>query len=113
MNEINLQTKELIDSIKNLTIQLEKNNTCTNPDKSEPHNLYYYIKRYIQEILEASFGLIMVMFILKKNFNILDFISIVCIIGLITLILEEYNIEYLHNFKEGILFTIGSLAFSS
>lgn len=115
MNDTQLQTQELIDSIKKLTVQIQKNNENSTENikkNTRPHTFSYYIKRYIQEILEASFGLIMVIFILKKEFSLLDFIKITSIIALITLILEEYNIEYLNNFKQGIHFTLGSLAFT-
>lgn len=107
--------QELINSIKNLTIQIEKNNKITykKDDKQKAHDFYYYIKRYIQEIIEASIGLIVVIFLLKKKFTLFDFSKIVFIIGFITLILEEYNVEYLNNFKQGIHFTLGSLAFNS
>jgi hypothetical protein len=73
----------------------------------------YFIKRYIQEVIEASFGLLIVIFILKKQFTLIDFTQVVSIIGFITLILEEYNVEYLNNFKQGIHFTLGSLAFNN
>lgn len=107
--------KELIEVIKKLTIEVEKNNKCladNNIKKDDnEHNIKYFIKRYIQEVIEAALGLTAVMLITKKSFETKDFIKIVCIIGFITLILEEYNMEYSSNFKQGIHFTMGAVAF--
>jgi hypothetical protein len=116
--EKELQT-ELINSIKILTTEIQKhttelekhNNSLIKDTQLVNHDIIYFIKRYIQEILEASFGLLVVMFILKKSFDWLDFFKIVSVIGFVTLILEEYNMEAASNFKQGIYFTIGAVAY--
>lgn len=109
----NDKQNELIDVIKKLTKEIEKNNSCLSKDKKiEKHDVLYYIKRYIQEVLEASLGLLAVMYITKREFVLNDFLKIVSIIGLMTLILEEYNISAAQNFKQGIHFTMGASAFN-
>jgi len=113
---MNLETNELIDSIKKLTQVIEKNNSSiTDVPPKQLHNktFIYIIKRYIQEVFEASLGLIVVILMLKKKFDLYDFSRIVLLIGFVTLILEEYNVEYLNNFKQGIHFTLGSIAFNN
>lgn len=106
--------KELIDSIKKLTIEMQINNSLlskeTQPIESD---MTYYIKRYIQEIIEASFGLFIVMITMKKSFSMLEFFKITGIIGLITLILEEYNKQSANNFKQGLYSNISSGIFNS
>lgn len=107
--------KELIKSINNLKEEIEKNNKILQKSEVknivvEKHDIIYYTKRYIQEIIEASFGLFAVMLITKREFTIKEIIKIACIIGFITLILEEYNLEYSNNFKQGIHFTMGAVA---
>ena len=94
---------------------MQKHNKLLIEDKQHPieHNLTYYIKRYIQEIIEASFGLLVVMFIMKKSFNWSDLLKIAGIVGIITLILEEYNIDAANNFKQGIYTTLGSIPFKN
>lgn len=107
------QNKELIEAIKKLTMQLELQNQQTIKSTVNINkNASYYISRYIQEIVEASFGLLVVMFIMKKEFSWPDFSKIACIVGIVTLILEEYNANAADNFKQGIYFTIGAVAFS-
>lgn len=109
---MNTDINKLIDSVNNLVSELKKKEKQEIVPKVE-HNMRYYVKRYIQEILEASLALLMVMFILKKPFLTFDFFKIVLVIALVTLILEEYNVEYLNTFKQGTLFTLGSLAFNN
>lgn len=117
--------KELIKSIQSLKEEInslkqeiEKNNKIveqkTNNEKelsNVKHDVVYFIRRYIQEVLEASFGLFAVMLITKREFELNELIKIACIIGFVTLILEEYNLNYSENFKQGMHFTIGAAAF--
>ena len=107
-----IQLQELINAINKLTTQLEQNNN-KHIKSSRNHDIYYYIKRYIQEVMEASFGLLSVTLITSKKFVFYDFIKIVLIIGLITLLLEEYNMSAAENFKQGIQFTMGSTFLST
>lgn len=111
-----LYEKELINSIRELTKEVEKNNRLKLEENNksyinEKHDIKYFIKRYIQEVIEASLGLFAVMIITKREFKPEDYIKIASIIGLITLVLEEYNAEYSNNFKQGIHFTMGAVAF--
>lgn len=73
------------------------------------HDLKYFVKRYIQEFFEAITGLFVVILLLKQKFTIYEIIRISAIIGLVTLILEEYNLEYANNVKQGLYFTIGAM----
>lgn len=77
--------------------------------KKNNHDLNYYIKRYIQEIGEALVGLFVVILITKNKFALKEIIRISMILGFVTLILEEYNIEYANNVKQGIYFTMGAM----
>jgi hypothetical protein len=101
--------KELLDSIKKLTNEIQINNSLLTKDTQLiEHNMTYYIKRFIQEIIEASIGLLFVIITLKKSFSGLEFFKITGTIGFITLILEEYNVSSSNNFKQGIYSNIGS-----
>lgn len=103
--------KELIESIKQLTIEVQKQNVS----KQLPGNrdIIYFVKRYVQEVIEASFALAVVMFIMKKPFVWNDFFKIVGLVGMVTLILEEYNMDAADNFKQGIYYTLGAVAYGS
>lgn len=108
--------KDFIDEIKKLKEEIKKQNDIilnTEIQTYTEKTPLYYIKRYLQEIFEAFISLITVTFIIKKQFSLFDFGRIVILIATVTLILEEYNHEYLNNFKQGIHFTLGSLAFSN
>lgn len=113
MNDNN--NRELITAINKLTEQLEKTNKEKEPKELQnvkiKHDFYYFVRRYIQEVFEASFGLFAVMLITKREFELKELIKIACIIGFVTLILEEYNLDYSDNFKQGMHFTIGAAAF--
>jgi hypothetical protein len=103
--------KELLDSIKKLTNEIQINNSLLTKNKDTQlieHDMTYYIKRFIQEIMEASIGLLFVMITLNKSFSGLEFFKITGTIGFITLILEEYNTSSSNNFKQGIFSNIGS-----
>ena len=93
---------ELNESIKKLTFEMQINN----------NNNFYYVTRYIQEVIEASIGLILVIFIMKKSFTYIEFIKIACIVALVTLALEEYNIHAAGNFKQGIYSALGSMTYN-
>lgn len=110
----NTDIKELICSVNRLVDIIKEQNEKTNSAVNiHERSIKYYLKRYIQEITEASFGLFSVSLITGREFTLNEFVKIVCIIGLITLILEEYNFEYSNNFKQGIHFTLGSVAFNN
>ena len=68
----------------------------------------YYIRRYIQEVLEASIAILIVIYVFKKPFELNEVARMSLIIGAVTLVLEEYDKEYVLNIKQGILFTIGA-----
>lgn len=103
---------ELIDSIKKLTFELQTSNKLLINDKPVIENdTMYYVTRYIQEFLEASVGLIVVMIIMKKSFTCIEFVKIAGIVGLMTLILEEYNKHIAGNFKQGVYSAIGSMTY--
>lgn len=103
--------RELVDSIKELTTELQKQHISQ--QYSDDKNTVYFVKRYIQEVIEASFALAVVMFIMKKSFIWNEFFKIVCIVGMVTLILEEYNMAAADNFKQGIYYTLGAVAYGS
>lgn len=107
---------ELNNNIKKLTLEMQKyNNKLLDKDKSQliEHNMFYYIKRYIQEFIEACIGLLFVMFIMKKSFTLLNLFKIASIVGVVTLILEEYNLDSASHFKQGIYSTLGSVTFNT
>jgi hypothetical protein len=109
-----MDQSELINAIKKLTAEIEKNNNSlivTHETVFKKRDFLYFVKRYIQEILEAMMGLIAVMLILKREFVMYEFLKIAMIIGSVTLILEEYNVAAADTFKQGIYFTIGAVAF--
>lgn len=118
---MNIQIQqEFIEEIKKLKDEIKKQNEIAQTHMNTQINttinektIWHYIKRYLQELFEASISLIVVMFVTKKQFPLFDFARIVLLIGTVTLILEEYNHEYLNNFKQGIHFTLGSLAFAN
>lgn len=60
----------------------------------------YYIKRYIIEVLEATIALAILFYF--KNGKIQINLKMALIIGLVTLILEEYNPKFSSNIKGGI-----------
>jgi hypothetical protein len=111
-----MDQSELIDAIKKLTKEIEKNNSSIISTHEETvfkkRDFLYFLKRYIQEILEAMMGLLAVMLILKREFVFYEFLKVAMIIGSVTLILEEYNMAAADTFKQGIYFTIGAVAFS-
>jgi hypothetical protein len=109
-----MNDESLREAINSLRDQIEINNKLLLGDTSqkEPHNIWYFMRRYIQEVLEASAGLFVVKIILKKEFSLEDFLRIALVVGLITLIIEEYNKNYATELKGGIYFTLGSIAFS-
>jgi hypothetical protein len=79
-------------------------------------DLIYFIKRYIQEIFEAASGLF-VLYLITRNqkedvpFQYKKFFFAACIIGSVTLVLEEYYDEtHASNIKQGLAFTIGASA---
>lgn len=75
-------------------------------------NLIYIIKRYIQEFFEALIGIIVVILITKHKIPFSEVFRISFILGLVTLVLEEYNSEYSNVVKQGIFFTLGAAAFN-
>lgn len=116
MNESGNSEDSLLESINRLRDQIEINNKLllgeVSGNQKEPHDIWYFMRRYIQEVLEASAGLFVVKIILKKEFSLEDFLRIALVVGLITLIIEEYNKNYATELKGGIYFTLGSIAFS-
>jgi hypothetical protein len=70
---------ELIEAIKKLTKEIEKNNSSiivAHEETVVKRDVFYFVKRYIQEILEAMMGLLAVMFILKREFILYEFLKI-------------------------------------
>lgn len=85
-----------------------------NSKNKDNHDIKYYIKRYINELIEAFIALLVV-YLLSPNKNIDTnlFIRNIFIFAFVTLLVEEYNPEYSSNIKQGMTFTIGSNLLSS
>ncbi len=73
-------------------------------------NIIYYIKRFVNEFLEAFIIIILYKLITKEDYytNIFDVIKKSLIIAPITLFLEEYDREYKKAIKSGMLTIAGS-----
>lgn len=73
----------------------------------EKKHYSYYIKRYLFEVLEA-FVALSVLHYMKYNKITMTTLKMALGVGLITLILEEYNSNFSSNIKSGMTFTVGS-----
>jgi hypothetical protein len=69
-------------------------------DQDQSVKIVYYIKRYIFEVLEATIALSVLFYFKNGKFQLN--LKMALIIGLITLILEEYNPNFSSNVKSGI-----------
>ena len=76
-------------------------------------SIKYYTFRYIQEIIEAFIAYSIYVFIKTKSIDIYNNIQIALVIGIITLLLEEYNPTYNKAVKTGLIMTSVSNAFKS
>lgn len=65
--------------------------------------LQYIITRYIQEFLEAFIAYSLVNYMKNNTFDVYTNVSMGISIGLITLVLEEYNRDYSKSVKNGML----------
>lgn len=73
--------------------------------------IQYYVYRYIQEICEAFVAYTLFFIVKNKSIKTLDFKSTLytsLFIGLVTLILEEYEPKYNSNLKTGMVVSIGT-----
>ena len=78
-------------------------------EEKKERNFVYYVKRYFNELLEASVGLFIIYLLSNKNdINVKLLLRNIAIFAFVTLIVEEYNPEYSSNIKQGVTFTIGS-----
>lgn len=77
-------------------------------DKIIRRDFFYYIKRYFFEVLEAFVALTILNYFKNGSINITDNLKLASGIGIITLILEEYNPDFSSNIKSGISFSVGS-----
>jgi hypothetical protein len=97
--------------LKKKPVDEKKNEISLDEKEEEVHDLKYFFRRYIQEIFEASIGLFIVMLITKRDFTLKEAVRIALILGFVTLLLEEYNMEYADNVKQGMYFTMGAITF--
>lgn len=72
----------------------------------------FYIKRYLQEVLEAFLAYTLYKFITQTKYDIQNSIRLSFSIGLFTLILEEYNPSYKDSVKSGLNFSIAKQLFN-
>jgi hypothetical protein len=70
--------------------------------------IIYYISRYIQEIAEALIAYSIYIYITNKTVDLYHNIKIALFIGLITLVLEEYNPAYTKSIKSGVIMSVVS-----
>lgn len=78
-------------------------------ETEQEKNFFYYIKRYFSEFLEALIALTLLSLFKKENtIDIQKNIKLALGIGVITLILEEYNPNFSSNIKSGISYTVGT-----
>ena len=68
----------------------------------------YYIKRYIQEVFEAFVSIMLIRYAMGKDLPITALIKASLIIGLVTLLLEEYNHDFKENIVQGLTFSVGA-----
>lgn len=71
-------------------------------------DFFYYIKRYFFEFIEALVALTILNYFKDGKVNMESNIKLSLGIGVITLILEEYNPNFSSNIKSGMSFTVGS-----
>lgn len=70
--------------------------------------VYYYLKRYLQEIVENFIAFSVYDLLMHKNFNLKKSSYMALISGVVTLFLEEYDQSYKQLLKNGIIMAIGS-----
>ena len=68
----------------------------------------YYAKRYIQEVFEAFISIMLIRYAMGKDLPMTALIKASLLIGLVTLLLEEYNPSFKENIVQGITFSVGS-----
>ena len=68
----------------------------------------YYLKRYIQEILEAFVAILIIKVATDKQIIYSHILKGSLFVGILTLLLEEYNPEFKEQIRQGITFTVGS-----
>lgn len=81
---------------------------CSCDTKNPKRSVYYFVKRYIQEFLEAFIGLIIIYIFTQKEINYQSLLKTSGLLGFITLILEDYNPNFNSNIKQGMSFTVGA-----
>lgn len=70
--------------------------------------VYYYFKRYSQEIVESFVAFTVYNFLIHRKFDLKKSSYMGLGLGFVTLILEEYDHSYKELFKNGIIMAIGS-----
>lgn len=76
-------------------------------DKKQKDGMYY-IKRYIQEVLEAFVAILIIKIATDKELIYINILKGSVFVGILTLLLEEYNPEFKEQIRQGITFTVGS-----
>lgn len=71
-------------------------------------DLKYFLRRYVQEFIEAFIGLFIINVFTKKPIEYKSLFKTSLLLGLITLILEEYNPAFNSNVKQGMSFSVGA-----
>lgn len=72
----------------------------------------YYLKRYIQEVLEAFVAILIIKIATDKQLLFNEILKGSIFVGILTLLLEEYNPEFKEQIRQGITFTVGSQVMS-
>lgn len=71
-------------------------------------DIMYYLKRYIQEVLEAFVAILIIKVATDKQLVYINILKGSIFIGILTLLLEEYNPDFKEQIRQGITFTVGS-----
>lgn len=68
----------------------------------------YYVKRYAQEVFEAFVSIMLIRYAMGKDIPMIPLVKASFAIGMVTLLLEEYNPSFKENIVQGITFSVGS-----
>ena len=68
----------------------------------------YYYKRYAQEVFEAFISVMLIRYAMGKDIPMVPLVKASFVIGLVTLLLEEYNPSFKENIVQGITLSVGS-----
>lgn len=76
--------------------------------ENEKYILMYYLKRYIQELIEFFLVVSVFKLIIKRKFLDFNLFWVPMVGGAITLILEETQSEYNEKLKNGLIGALGA-----